>query len=136
MSSNNFRLYEYYGANSEDEYIDPRQCLENIERFTDIKEKNGIDYCLNSINKKINEINSNQNKNENIFWIYAKIFSTFTENYIFFFFDFNKEVNGTIFNLLKNFISHKKRKISWMFFNTISYMNNFITLCFVEQVFS
>ena len=46
----------------------------------------------------------------------------YTENY--------DETNGTIFNLLKYFITHKKRKISWLFFNTIDSMMFFISECY------
>ena len=125
LSSHNCKIYEFY--DKIDENITPYETLQNIEENIDNDEKKGINNCLNYIIQKIEEYNKSQTKNENILWIYGKIFSCFLENYIFFFFDFNNKLNGIVFNLLKFFISHKKRKISWMFFNSIDSMMMFIT---------
>lgn len=125
ISSHNCKIYEFY--DKVNEYENPSETLQNIQDNININEKNGINNCLDYILQKINEYNNSKNKNENIIWIYAKILSSFLENYIYFFFDFNNERNINIFNLLKYFISHKKRKISWMFFNSIDSMMNFIT---------
>ena len=125
LSSHNCKIYEFY--NRIDENLTPSEVLQSIENNIDKDEKNGINNCLNYIFQKIEEYNNSQTKNENFLWIYAKIFSCFLENYIFLFFDFNNKANGIVFNLLKFFISHKKRKISWMFFNSIDSMMNFIT---------
>ena len=127
-NSSNRKLYEMYAIN--DPSDSPQNCLENIENNLDIKEKIGINNCLAYILKIIYEYIKSQNKNENILWVYAKILSSLLENYIFLFFDFNDEANGTIFNLLKYFITHKKRKISWLFFNTIDSMMFFICDCY------
>ena len=124
LGSKNCKLYEFY-ERINDSYT-TGEALEIIQNNIDINEKKGIDNCLNYLMKKIEQYNNIPNKNENILWVYAKIFSCFLENYIFFFFDFNNETNAIIFNLLKYFISHKKRKISWMFFNSIDSMMNFI----------
>ena len=123
-ASKNCKLYEFYERINEN--YTPSEVLETIHNNIDINEKNGIDNCLNYLLKKIEEYINAQNQNENILWIYAKILSCFLENYIFFFFDFNNKANEIIFNLLKFFISHKKRKISWMFFNTMDSMMNYI----------
>ena len=125
ISSRNCKIYEFY--DKVNDYITPNETLQNIQDNIDINEKNGINNCLDYILQKINEYNNVKNKNENIIWIYAKILSSFLENYIYFFFDFNNERNINIFNLLKYFISHKKRKISWMFFNSIDNMMIFIS---------
>ena len=124
IGSKNCKLYEFYGQLSEDE--NPQVILQSIENNIDINEKEGINNCLNYILKNIDELIKSNNKNDNILWVYAKIFSCFIENYIFFFFDFNNEVNGTIFNLIKYFICSKKRKISWLFFQSMENMMTFI----------
>ena len=124
LTSKNCRLYEFYERINENNT--PREALESIQNNVDIDEKKGIDNSLNYILKQIDEYNNSKTQNENILWIYAKIFSCFLENYLFFFFDFNNKTNKIIFELLKYFISHKKRKISWLFFNTIDSMMNFI----------
>ena len=125
LNSKNCKLYEFYEKLEGD--ISPEQVLQDIFNNVDRNEKEGIEGYLNYIIKKINEFNKTKNNNENILWIYGKILSSFLENYIYLFFDFSNKINETIFELLKFFISHKKRKISWMFFSSIESMMNFIT---------
>ena len=125
LNSKNCKLYEFYEKLEGD--TSPEQVLQDIYNNINKNEKEGIDGYLNYIIKKINELNKSKDKNENILWIYGKIFSSFLENYIYLFFDLSNKVNETIFELLKFFISYKKRKISWMFFSSIESMMNFIT---------
>ena len=102
LGSKNCKLYEFYERINDS--FTTGEALEIIQNNIDINEKKGIDNCLNYLMKKIEEYNNIPNQNENILWVYAKIFSCFLENYIFFFFDFNNETNAIIFNFPIGFI--------------------------------
>ena len=125
VASKNCKLYEFY--NKADENSNIEEVLRSINDNVDIEEKNGIDMYLDYLLKIFDEYAKNNVKNENLLWAYAKIFSSIIENYSYFFFDFNNQRNGTIFHWLKYFLTHSKRKISWMFFNSIESIMNFIT---------
>ena len=125
LISRNCKLYEFY-----DKVIEngtESEIIENINNNIDIEEKKGIDLYLDYILTKFEEYYNKTQKNENLLWVYGKIFSSILENYIYFFFDFNNKKNGKVFEWLKYFISYKKRKISWMFFNCIESMSYYIT---------
>ena len=123
--SKNSKLYEFYYKIEENSDIE--NILQNINDNIDIEEKKGIDIYLDYILEKLNEYNNSKNKDENILWAYAKIFSAILENYVYFFFDFSNKRTGIAFQWLKYFITHKKRKISWLFFNSIESMMIFIS---------
>ena len=125
VSSTNCKLYEFYSKADENSNIE--EVLRSINDNVDIEEKNGIDMYLEYLLKIFDEYAKSNVKNENLLWAYAKIFSSIIENYAYFFFDFNNQRNGTIFHWLKYFLTHSKRKISWMFFNSIESIMNFIT---------
>ena len=125
VSSKNCKLYEFYDKADENTNIE--EVLQRINENVDIEEKNGIDMYLDYLLKIFDEYVKSNINNESILWAYAKIFSSIIENYCYFFFDFNNQRNGKIFHWLKYFLIHSKRKISWMFFNSIESIMNFIT---------
>ena len=125
ITSRNCKLYEFY--EKVDENTTDNDILQRISENIDIEEKRGIDQYLDYVLDKFDEYNRTKKKNENMLWVYGKIFSSILENYIYFFFDFNNQRNKKVFEWLQFFISYKKRKISWMFFNCIESMMYFIT---------
>ena len=125
VSSKNCKLYEFYSKADENSNIE--EVLQSINDSVDIEEKNGIDMYLDYLLKVFEEYVKNNIKNESILWAYAKIYSSIIENYVYFFFDFNNQRNGAIFHWIKYFLTHSRRNISWMFFNSIESMMNFIT---------
>ena len=78
-----------------------------------------IDIIINYVQ------NHNNNIDEDIAFGLGQIFSSFTENYVYMFFK-KDSLSQKIFNLFLYFISHKLRKISQLFFETISIINHFI----------
>ena len=122
--SKNVRLYEFYGKI--DDGFSIEETLKNIDENVNYEEKIGIEKWLDFILNQLEQYKRNNNKNKDILWNLAKIFSSITENFIFFFFDLNNERNILVFQWIKNLISERKI-ISWMFFSTIEVMMNFIT---------
>ena len=75
----------------------------------------------------ISYIKNHNNIEEDITFGLGQIFSTFTENFVFMF--FKKDIiSQKIFNLFFYFISHKIRKVSQLFFETIPTIKNFIDI--------
>ena len=79
------------------------------------------------IEKIISFVQQNNNPDENIIFGLGQIFSSITENFIYIFFKKNI-LSQKILNLLFYFISHKKRRISQLFFETIATLKNFINV--------
>ena len=71
--------------------------------------------------------NHNSNLDEDIAFGLGQIFSSFTENFVYMFFK-KDSLSQKIFNLFFFFISHKIRKISQLFFETIAIIKNFIEI--------
>ena len=69
--------------------------------------------------------NNNNNLDVDIAFGLGRIFSSFTENFIYMFFK-KDSLSQKIFNLFFFFISYKIRKISQLFFETLAVMKNFI----------
>ena len=124
LVSSNFKLYEFYDKVVENGT--ENEIIQVINNNIDLEEKKGIEQYLNYILQKFEEYIKIK-KNENFIWVYGKIFSSILENYIYFFFDFNNQMNEKVFKWLKYFISYKKRKISWMFFSCIESMSCYIS---------
>ena len=78
-----------------------------------------IDIIINYVQ------NHNNNLDEDIAFGLGQIFSSFTENFVYMFFK-KDSLSQKIFNLFFFFISHKIRKISQLFFETIAIIKNFI----------
>ena len=123
-SSKNSRLYEFYGKIEENYPIE--ETLRIINENINLEEKIGIEKWLDFILNLLEQYKRTNNKNMDILWPLAKIFSSITENFIYLFFDLNNKRNVLLFQWVKNLIS-EKRIISWMFFSTIETMMNFIT---------
>ena len=69
--------------------------------------------------------NNGNNLNEDIAFGLGQILSSFTENFVYMIFK-KDSMSQKIFNLFFYFICHKMRKISQLFFETISVIRNFI----------
>ena len=82
-----------------------------------------INYIIDIIIKYVQ--NHNNNLDEDIAFGLGQIFSSFTENFVYMFFK-KDSLSQKIFNLFFFFISHKIRKISQLFFETIAIIKNFI----------
>ena len=117
------RLYEFYGKADETNSIEEN--LQKIFHDVNTQEKSIIEYWLNFVLNILENNKYSKNNNKNILWSIAKIFSSILENFIFLFFDLNVERNILMFNWFKILIS-ENRMISWMFFNTIDNMSNYI----------
>ena len=117
------RLYEFYGKADETNSIEEN--LQKIFHDMNTQEKSIIEYWLNFVLNILENNKYSKNSNKNILWSIAKIFSSILENFIFLFFDLNVERNILMFNWFKILIS-ENRMISWMFFNTIDNMSNYI----------
>ena len=104
----------------EDEYNDLD--ITNYDSKVDKDEILSFSYIIEII---ISYVQTHNNPEEDIIFGLGKVFSSITENYIYFF--FKKDLlSQKIFNLFFFFVSHKKRKISQLFFETIITMKNFI----------
>ena len=123
-SSQDCRIYELYGKIGDNDSIE--QNLKNINDNLNLEEKASIEKWLNFTLDELELYKRINNKNKDILWALAKIFSSILENFIFLFFDLNNQRNVLVFNWLKNLIS-EKRIISWLFFSTIEVMMNYIT---------
>ena len=123
-SSQDCRIYELYGKIGDNDSIE--QNLKNINDNLNLEEKASIEKWLNFTLDELELYKRINNKNKDILWALAKIFSSILENFIFLFFDLNNQRNVLVFNWLKNLIS-EKRIISWLFFSTIEIMMNYIT---------
>ena len=124
LSSHNCRLYEFYSKIEEAD--SPEEVIQTINNNINLEEKKVIEKWLDFIINKLEQYKNSKNKNIEILWPFAKMFSSMTENYIYLFLDLNNPKNEVIFKWLNIFIS-EKRIISWMFFLTIENMMNFIT---------
>ena len=123
-SSSNCKIYEFYGKI--DESDSPENVINSIYENINIEEKKGAEKWLDFILKLLEQYVYVKNKNEIIVWALAKMFCSIIENYIFLFLDLNNPRNKAVFKWLKIFIS-EKRKISFIFFDTLSNMMIFIT---------
>ena len=123
QSSSNCRLYEFYPKIDECDF--PEETIKNINENINIEEKQGTEKWLDFILNILEQYLKIKNKNEKIIWALAQMFCSIIENYIFLFFDLNNPRSKAVFKWLKIFIS-EKRIISWMFFDTIGNMMNFI----------
>lgn len=87
------------------------------------------------IEKIISFVQTHDNPDEEIIFGLGQIFNSITENFIFIF--FKKDLfSQKILNLFFFFISHKKRKISQLFFETIATLKNFINVNYKFSNFS
>ena len=111
-SSKSKKLEDEYSDLDISEY-DNKITKDELESFT---------YLIDII---ISYIQNHSNIEEDIAFGLGQIFSTFTENFVYMF--FKKDLmSQKIFNLFFYFISHKIRKISQLFFETIPTMKGFI----------
>ena len=124
LRSQNSRLYEIQPKL--ETFESPIDCLKIINDNIDLQEKKGIEKWLNFFLNILEQYINGKNENSELLWPFAKIFSSFTENYIFLFFDLNNQTNSSVFYYLRFFIS-QKREISWMFFRTLENMMVYIT---------
>ena len=111
-SSKSKKLEDEYSDLDISEY-DNKITKDELESFT---------YLIDII---ISYIQNHSNIEEDTAFGLGQIFSTFTENFVYMF--FKKDLmSQKIFNLFFYFISHKIRKISQLFFETIPTMKAFI----------
>ena len=81
------------------------------------------------IDEIISYVQAHDNSEEDIIFGFGQIFSNITENFVYLF--FKKDIlSQKIFNLFFYFISHKVRKISQLFFETIVVIKNFINITY------
>ena len=105
----------------EDEYTDID--IYEFDNKISKEELMSFNYIIDIILEYIQK--NNNNLDVDIAFGLGRIFSSFTENYIYMFFK-KDSLSQKIFNLFYFFISHKIRKISQLFFETIAVMKNFI----------
>lgn len=107
--------------------------LENLISKSDKQELESIQSLIEMIKNlliNLNQIRSDSIRNLNLEELQivngiANIFSSIMENYIFLIFIKN-ELSQTVVEILFYFISHKNRKISYKFFETLNEMREFI----------
>ena len=98
----------------------------NINEYDEIINKDELISFSYIIDIIIYYVQKHNNPDEDIIFGFAKIFSSVTENFVYLF--FKKDIlSQKIFNLFFFFISHKIRKISQIFFETIPIIKNFIS---------
>ena len=126
-NSNNSKIYKNI-------CVDKNSTIEKISKelskSIDYKEKEGIDILLNFLFPKLEELKNNtnnfSNNYEKLLLEYAKILASIIENYIYLFFNFKDEKSGMILSWLQYFLKCKKRNISWLFFEGLDEMREFI----------
>ena len=123
QSSSNCLLYEFYSKIEECDA--PKETLKLINENINMEEKKGTEKWLDFILNILEQYTKVKNKNEKIIWALAQMFCSIIEKNIFLFFDLNNQRSESVFKWLKIFIS-EKRIISWMFFDTLRNMMNFI----------
>ena len=124
QTSSNCLLYEFYPKIEECDF--PEETLKLINTNINIDEKQGTEKWLDFILNILEQYTKVKNKNGKIIWALAQMFCSIIEKNIFLFFDLTNQRNESVFKWLKIFIS-EKRIISWMFFDTLKNMSNFIT---------
>ena len=134
--SNNSKVFRNICA---EKNATPEMLSKELSKSIDYKEKEGIDNLLNFLFPKLEEIENNINNNssnnyyQKLFLQYAKILASIIEHYIYFFFNFKDKKSELLFRWFRYFLKCKKRNISWLFFEGLDemreFINNFYRFC-------
>ena len=110
--------------NSKSKKLDEDSDL-NINEYDEKINKDELISFSYIIDLIITYVQSHNNYDEDVIFGLGQIFSSITENFVYMF--FKKDIlSQKIFNLFFFFISHKIRKVSQLFFETIPIIKNFI----------
>ena len=108
----------------------PAQLSQRLFKSIDFEEKKGMELLLSfflpkleQLKNKYNNLNEYENK---LFKEYARILASIIENYIYFFFNFSDKQSVIILDWFKYFLKHKKRAISFLFFEGLNETREFI----------
>ena len=108
----------------------PAQLSQRLFKSIDFEEKKGMELLISFLLPKLEELKNkynNLNEYENkLFKEYARILASIIENFIYLFFNFSDKQSITILDWFKYFLKHKKRAISFLFFDGLNEMRVFI----------
>ena len=108
----------------------PAQLSQRLFKSIDFEEKKGLELLISFLLPKLEELRNkynNLNEYENkLFKEYARILASIIENYIYLFFNFSDKQSVIILDWFKFFLKHKKRAISFLFFDGLNEMREFI----------
>ena len=107
----------------------PEQLSQELFKSIDLDEKKGIDLLLGFILRKLDELKKKGNFNDyekKLFKEYGKVLASIIENYIYLFFNFDDERSEKILDWLRFFLKCKQRNLSWLFFDSLNDMREFI----------
>ena len=127
VNSNNAKIYINIEA---DKNATPQELSQQLFKSIDMEEKIGIDNLLNFLLPKLEQykdkINSSNEYERQMMIVYAKILASVIENYIYLFFNFSDERSGILLKWFQYFLVNKRRSISWLFFEGLDEMRDFI----------
>ena len=127
--SNNSKIYRNINIEKNET---PEMLSKKLSKSIDMKEKEGIDNLLNFLFPKLEELKNNTNNNpsnnynQKLFLQYAKILASIIENFIYLFFNFKDKKSEMLLIWFRYFLKCKKRNISWLFFEGLDEMREFI----------
>ena len=107
----------------------PLQLSQRLFKSIDFEEKKGMELLLSFLLPKLEELKIKNNLNkyeEKLFKEYSKILASIIENYIYLFFNFSDKRSEIILGWFNYFLKHKKRAISYLFFEGLNTMREFI----------
>ena len=108
----------------------PAQLSQRLFKSIDFEEKKGMELLLSFLLPKLEELkikNNNLNEYESkLFKEYSKILASIIENYIYLFFNFSDKRSEMILGWFNYFLKYKKRAISYLFFEGLNVMREFI----------
>lgn len=129
-NSKNSKIYS--SIIDDPEKYSPEKISGEIIQNLDKEEKKGMDDIIDFIIPKFEDYKNNTKNylkneyNQEKIFAYSSIFSCIIENYTYLFFDFNHQRSGILLQWFKYFLTCSKKKISWMFFEGLNEMREFI----------
>ena len=127
VNSNNAKLYRNINV---EKNATVQKLSQEIYKSIDMEEKIGIDNLVNFLLTKLeffkNKTNFSNDYEKKLLVIYARILASIIENYIYLFFNFNDQKSGLLLQWFQYFLVYKKRSISWLFFEGLDEMREFI----------
>lgn len=113
-----------------DKNATPMELSQKIYKSIDMEEKIGIDNLLNFLLPKLEQykdkVNSSNDYERQMLIVYTRILASVIENYIYLFFNFSDQRSGILLKWFQFFLVNKKRNISWLFFEGLDEMREFI----------
>ena len=127
------KLYDFFSYRDEEGYDIFKKVFDKINPI----EINSIHGIIDMISNFIQNINksSSVDPHDTLLIGMANIFASISENFIYLFF-IKTDMSKSLLDLLLYFVSHKKRKISYKFFESICDMREFINSYYKFSNFS